>query len=120
MRVKMEVLGEMNVRNYLSIPDRLNRKRAFTRAGLYVEHSARMKSPYKTGHLRRNIVATATDEYAEVGVDLNVVPYAWYQEAGTSKMQAHPYLRPGLEASRQAIVAIFKDEINQATKGAKR
>lgn len=117
MKVTAEVVGELNVREYIGRAQNFNRKRAFTRAGLAVETSARLKAPYRTGHLRRNIVSMATEDYAEIGVDLNVVPYAWYQEAGTSKMQAHPYLRPALESQKPAIIAIFKDEINQAIKG---
>ena len=117
MKIEIEVLNELNVANYVNVNQRFNRRRAFTRAGLVVETSARLKAPYRTGHLRRNIVSTATENYAEIGVDLNVVPYAWYQEAGTSRMQAHPYLRPALESRRPAIIAIFKDEIRKATKG---
>ena len=117
MKIGVEVLNELNVANYVDISQRFNRQRAFTRAGLAVETSARLKAPVRTGHLKRNIVSTATGTYAEIGVDLNVVPYAWYQEAGTSRMQAHPYLRPALESRRPAIIAIFKDEIDKATKG---
>lgn len=127
MRVNMEVLGEANVLNFLSVDTRFNRKRAFERAGLQVETSARRKAPHKTGHLRRNIVSEVhnayskdpRDTYAEIGVSLTVVPYAWYQEAGTSTMQAHPYLRPGLASSKPAITAIFNDEMQKATKGGK-
>lgn len=126
MKISVQVLGEVGVSEYLGRAQNFNRQQAFSRAGLAVETSARRKAPYRTGHLRRNIVSEvhnayskkAKDTYAEIGVDLNVVPYAWYQEAGTSRMQAHPYLRPALEAQRPAIAAIFKDEINKAIKGA--
>lgn len=125
MKVTAEVVGELNVREYIGRAQNFNRQRAFSRAGLAVETSARLKAPVRTGHLRRNIVSEvygayakdANATYAEIGVDLNVVPYAWYQEAGTSKMQAHPYLRPALESRRPAIIAIFKDEIAKAIKG---
>jgi HK97 gp10 family phage protein len=124
MKIGIEVLNELNVANFVDITQRFDRKRAFTRAGLAVETSARRKAPHRTGHLRRNIVSVVygaysknpADTYAEIGVDLNVVPYAWYQEAGTSRMQAHPYLRPALASRRPAIIAIFKDEINKAIK----
>lgn len=117
MKLSVKVLGQMRVNDYLNLDARFDKRRAFTRAGLQVEHSARMKSPYRTGHLRRNIVSQADDKEAEIGVDLNVVPYAWYQEAGTSRMSAHPYLRPGLESSRNAIVRIFQDEMHKAING---
>ena len=118
MKLNVEVLGTMNVQHYVNMAANFDKKRAFTRSGLKVEQSARDKAPFRTGHLRRNIVSTANEKQAEIGVDLNVVPYAWYQEAGTSRMRAHPYLRPGLESSREAIVAIFKDEISKSIKGA--
>lgn len=125
MKIGVEVLNTVGVAEYLNSAQNFNRQRAFTRAGLAVETSARLKAPVRTGHLKRNIVSTvyngyakdASSTYAEIGVDLNVVPYAWYQEAGTSRMQAHPYLRPALESRRPAIIAIFKDEIDKATKG---
>lgn len=117
MRIGVEVLNQASVSAYLSRPVNFNRQRAFSRAGNAVEASAKLKAPVDTGRLRRNIVSIATADYAEIGVDLNVVPYAWYQEAGTTKMQAHPYLRPALESRRPAIAAIFKDEIDKAIKG---
>ena len=117
MKIGVEVLNELNVANYVDISQRFNRQRAFTRAGLAVETSARLKAPVRTGHLKRNIVSTATDTYAEIGVDLNVVPSAWYPAAGKSRMQVHQQIRPALESRRPAIIAIFKDEIDKATKG---
>lgn len=125
MKIGVEVLNTVGVAEYLNSAQNFNRQRAFTRAGLAVETSARRKAPVRTGRLKRNIVSTvyngyakdASSTYAEIGVDLNVVPYAWYQEAGTSRMQAHPYLRSALESRRPAIIAIFKDEIDKATKG---
>lgn len=125
MKIGVEVLNTAGVAEYLNSAQNFNRQRAFSRAGLAVETSARLKAPVRTGHLRRNIVSTvyngyakdASSTYAEIGVDLNVVPYAWYQEAGTTKMQAHPYLRPALESRKPAIAAIFKDEIAKAIKG---
>ena len=128
MKLNVEVLGAVGVKQFIDNAANFDRKSAFSRAGLAVEDSARKKAPHRTGHLRRNIVSevhnayaqNANDTYAEIGVDLNVVPYAWYQEAGTSRMQAHPYLRPALESRRDAIAAIFKDEISKSIKGANR
>lgn len=120
MNVGIKIFGTANVQQYLNVTPRINRLRAFQRAGLRVEQNARMKAPYRTGHLRRNITTEATVNQAEIGVSLDVVPYAWYQEAGTSKMPAHPYLRPGLESSRKEIAAVFIDEINKATRSKKK
>ncbi len=125
MKITTEVLGTVGVKQLIDSAPNFNKKRAFERAGLAVETSARRKAPYRTGHLRRNIVSEVLNAYAktgnpraEIGVDLNVVPYAWYQEEGTSNMPAHPYLRPGLESQRNTIVAIFQDEIQKSIKGA--
>lgn len=115
MKVKMEVLGIASVKKYLNITDRFDKHSAFRRSAVTVMINAKYRAPYDTGHLSRNISYEATDHDATIGVSLKVVPYAWYQEAGTSKMPAHPYLRPGLEASIQDISLIFRDEIEKAT-----
>lgn len=59
------------------------------------EAYAKIMAPYDTGNLSAEInarsVSQYTKEYAS-GVD-----YAVYQEFGTSRMAAHPYMRPSLE-----------------------
>lgn len=114
MKVTAEVLGIASVKKYLAITDRFDRLSAFRRSGRVVQNNAKDRAPYRTGHLSRNIDSNATENEAVIGVSLNIVPYAWYQEAGTSKMPAHPYLRPGLEASAKQIGDIFREEIQEA------
>lgn len=114
MNVKMQVLGIASVKKFLDIDDRFDKLAAFRRAGYVVETNAKDRAPVRTGHLRRNISSEATENEAVIGVSLAIVPYAWYQEAGTSKMPAHPYLRPGLEASAKQIGDIFRDELQKA------
>ena len=117
MKLKVEVLGIANVKRYLAITDRFDTKATFARAARVVANNAKDRAPYRTGHLSRNISYEATDHDATIGVNLGIVPYAWYQEAGTSKMPAHPYLRPGLEASAKAIGDIFREAVQEATGG---
>lgn len=114
MNVKMQVLGIASVKKFLDIDDRFDKLAAFRRAGRVVANNAKDRAPWRTGHLSRNIDSEATEDEAVIGVSLAIVPYAWYQEAGTSKMPAHPYLRPGLEASAKQIGDIFRDELQKA------
>lgn len=117
MKVNVEVIGIASVKKFLNVDSRFDTHAAFTRSARIVQRNARDRAPVDTGHLRRNISYYATPNYAIIGVDLNTVPYAWYQEAGTSKMQAHPYLRPGLEASAKQIGDIFRFELQKAVHG---
>lgn len=114
MRIEAKVLGIASVKKYLDIDSRFDTLAAFRRAGHVVQNNAKDRAPWRTGHLSRNIDSEATKDEAVIGVSLAIVPYAWYQEAGTSKMPAHPYLRPGLEASANQIGAIFRDELQKA------
>lgn len=114
MKVKMEVLGIASVKKFLNVDSRFDKQRAFTRSAMVVQRNAKDRAPVRTGHLRRNIDYEATAKEAVIGVSLDIVPYAWYQEAGTVYMPAHPYLRPGLEASAKTIGDIFRQELQKA------
>jgi HK97 gp10 family phage protein len=59
------------------------------------EAYAKMAAPYDTGNLMGEINARSVDTYTKEfssGVD-----YAVYNEFGTSRMAARPYMRPALE-----------------------
>lgn len=114
MKVKMEVVGIASVKKFLNVDSRFDKQRAFTRSAMVVQRNAKDRAPVRTGHLRRNIDYDANANEAVIGVSLDIVPYAWYQEAGTVYMPAHPYLRPGLEASAKAIGDIFRQELQKA------
>lgn len=114
MAFRTEILGVAVVSHKIKRLGGINLKRAYQRAGSAVESQAKAIAPFRTGHLRRNIVSNATDTYAEIGVSLTVVPYAWYQEAGTSKMPANPYLVPALKACEKRIGEIFAEEIKES------
>lgn len=70
------------------------KERALEAIGLQAEGYAKMLAPVDTGRLRNSISHTTNDEAAYIGTN---VEYAAYQELGTSKMAAQPYLRPAVE-----------------------
>lgn len=72
-------------------------------AGQIVETEAKRRAPYKTGNLRRSIVhevrGRGKDQHAIVAATAH---YAAFQEFGTSRHAAHPFLRPALLVLRRA------------------
>lgn len=71
------------------------------RVGVKVQRGAKRRAPVDTGRLRSSI----TEELSREGSDLvervgTDVEYALHQEFGTSKMAAHPYLRPALDDAK--------------------
>lgn len=70
--------------------------RTALRAGATViSNRAKELAPVLTGNLRRSIAVTDGDgEFVHIGTD---VEYAIYQEFGTSKMAAQPFLRPAFD-----------------------
>lgn len=144
MKIGVQVLGIASVKKYLDIDNRFDTRRAFTRAAAVVQNNAKDRAPVDTGHLRRNISSVATENEAVIGVSLAIVPYAaaiefgsvphwtsvknleeWARKHGINPYAlqrsiahkgtpAHPYLRPGLEASAKQIGDIFRDELQKA------
>ena len=80
--------------------------KALVTAALMVERTAKQIVPVKTGALKRSITHQPLIPKREVEVGSNL-EYAPYVELGTRKMSARPYLRPALEANREAIRALF-------------
>lgn len=78
------------------------------RGGEIVCGSAKAKCPVDTGHLRASIESKAEGLSATVGTN---VEYGIYQEFGTYKMAAQPYLRPALTESSDAVVAAVRAAI---------
>lgn len=86
-------------------------------AGVLVEGSAKTAAPVDTGRLRGSIHTTgkSTPNGAEASVGTNV-EYALYQELGTSKMQAQPFLKPALQKNKAKAKTIIQTEIVKAHK----
>lgn len=79
------------------------------KACLMVEADAKRFCPYLTGRLRTSItheVEEAKDE--TIGVVGTNVLYGIFQEYGTSRMKAQPYLRPALNKNIPKIKQLFK------------
>jgi len=101
--------------------DRLARARAdkyiraaMQRSVLLVERGAKMKAPVDTGRLRSSITGEVRGVGADVvGVVGSNVEYAPYQEFGTSRMRAHPYLRPAFQEAKASILGFFSEALER-------
>ncbi len=87
---------------------------ALAAGALLIQNDAKNKAPYLTGTLRRSI-HTEKVSNTEVKVGTNV-EYASYQEYGTSKMAARPYLRPAFDNNRQKVLDKISEVWGQLTK----
>lgn len=88
--------------------------RSLERMGQAAEDHAKDYAPVDTGHLRDSIQhAVADDEQAVyIGTKDEDVDYAKYQELGTVKMPAHPFLKPAVSNHASEYVNIIKEEMN--------
>lgn len=99
----------------------INLKRGFYKAAAHVQKEAKKIAPVATpetsgyigGTLRESISADANESEGRVFTN---VEYAIYQEYGTSKMKAQPFLRPALGTSKKKINEILSDHINSELK----
>ena len=86
-----------------------------TTIGIQIQNSAKYYAPVDTGLLRKSITyrlgATADTQYVEIGT---ANEYAPFQEFGTSKMQAQPFLTPAFNSHKGSA----KWQIRQAVKNA--
>lgn len=76
--------------------------------GKLVEGAAKAKAPFDTGHLRESITSQADGSHCDIGTN---VEYGIYQEFGTYKMAAHPFLVPALKENESEVVQAVKDNI---------
>lgn len=77
--------------------------------GAVVAGKAQELAPVDTGALRADIrYEVAPDENAVYIGNTEEIPYAKYQEFGTSKMKAHPYLKPAATGSKADIHHILQ------------
>lgn len=76
----------------------------------YVAKKAREYAAVDTGYMRDHTVAKKTGEgTAQV---ISTAPYAEFQEFGTYKMRAHPFIRPALADARIYTPSMSAKEIN--------
>lgn len=79
-------------------------QRGLEAAGLLTVGFASAAAPYDTGNLSGSINHRVVGN--EVWVGTNVY-YGKFQELGTYKMKAHPYLRPAVQDNASAIQAVI-------------
>jgi len=73
-----------------------------------IENDAKERAPYEFGQLKRDIhtevKTSSTGATALIG-NSKLVPYAIYQELGTSKIPARAYLRGALSSQQGRVIA---------------
>jgi HK97 gp10 family phage protein len=74
---------------------------------LGIETQAKIKVPVDTGALRASIQSEMTGETS--GQVATNIEYAPYQEYGTSRMAATPYMTPAAEAERRHFMKKMTD-----------
>lgn len=91
--------------------------KAIEAAAIFVEGSAKKKSPVDLGLLRASIshrtILKANIVNGEIGTN---VEYAPFQEFGTSKMKAQPFLTPALNENKATIQKIINNTLKEALK----
>lgn len=81
--------------------------RALEAIGIQAEGDVASLAPVDTGRLRDSITHETHAEEESVYVGTNV-EYGKYQEYGTSRMRAHPFLKPGIMNNLETYKSIVK------------
>lgn len=83
-----------------------------------ITRDAKILAPVDTGTLRNSISdEIEKGENVITGVSGTNIEYAVYQELGTSKMVAHPYLTPSYQANKLSLVPNIQEEMEKKIKG---
>jgi len=86
-------------------------EKAFDDAGYLVLRDSKILCPVDTGRLRASIDMQRCGRFCRsIGTS---VEYAPYQEFGTRRMQAQPFLRPSLQKNRQQIMTVLKQALEE-------
>lgn len=80
-------------------------KRVLMGIGEFAEGQAKSLAPVDTGNLRGDIGHKLNESERSVIIGTNV-EYAIYQEKGTAKSSAQPFLTPAVEGNKEQIKAI--------------
>ena len=76
-------------------------------AALQVEAEAKVKAPVETGALKNSI--HTEDKGNKTYWVADAVEYGIYQEFGTHKMSAHPFMMPAVEKVRKQLDDMFAE-----------
>jgi HK97 gp10 family phage protein len=80
-------------------------KRVLLGIGEFAEGQAKSLAPVDTGNLRGDIGHQINESERSVQIGTNV-EYAIYQEKGTSRGAAQPFLTPAVEGNQEQIKAL--------------
>ena len=110
--INVEVLGVQDViDNLMDIgASASDLRHGMSKAGAIIEKAAKKNAPVKTGNLRASIGREAYPDHVDVGTN---VEYGVYQEFGTYKMKAHPFLYPALVENEDKIIEAIKDGVRE-------
>lgn len=135
----MKIKFELENPDSFELLDELALRRGMERACALVERKAKEKAPKDTGALRRSITSEVVQEGGEiVGTVFTPLEYAPYVEYGTglfaesggrkdvpwhyqddkgewhstSGQKPQPFMRPALNESREEIMRIIKEALN--------
>lgn len=81
---------------------------ALSKVGFSAEDHVKALAPVDTGRLRASITHLVDDRSVTIGTN---VEYAKYQEAGTSRMKAQPFLEPGISNNMEEFKEIIRNEL---------
>lgn len=102
--IKMDAIGKVDMEPYIQKATQLVQNTAKDLAPNRTGITPSGRVSKSTGHLRRNIFReTIRKGNGVIGRVYNPVEYAWYVEAGTSRMVPQPFLYPALEKNSQEI-----------------
>lgn len=80
-------------------------------AARHIEATAKLLAPKDTGALANSIDVSAPDDLTRVIAD--GVAYGVYQEYGTSRQGAQPFMTPAVEAERRPLEEAWRGLINE-------
>ncbi len=65
-----------------------------------------------------NVIKKDNNNILEYGIDVSQLPYAAYNEFGTSRIKARPFLRPGIEEFRKDRLEQLQNKLFESIKNA--
>ena len=81
---------------------------ALAKVGFAAVDHVKALAPVDTGRLRASITHLVDDRSVTIGTN---VEYAKYQEMGTSRMKAQPFLEPGISNNMEQFKEIIRNEL---------
>ena len=102
---------EIKIKSHIDeVNAELNKKiaLALNKVGFRAEDHVKALAPVDTGRLRASITHLVDDRSVTIGTN---VEYAKYQEIGTSRMKAQPFLEPGIMNNMDEYKEIIRNEL---------